>query len=399
MLSKPVILSAVRTAIGSFGGSLKNKSAVELGTVSVKGAIERAKIAATQIDEVVLGCVGQYSLNAFLARIVALKSGCTENSTAQTVNRLCASGLQAIITAAMLIENGDMKITVAGGVESMSNYPYYLNSARWGMKMGVANNSVEDAITTALSEPFTGVNTHIAVTAEKLAEKYSISRKELDEYALRSQERALAAIQNGFFKEQIIPVEIEDKKQTVLFETDEHPRSTSIEKLSALKPFAKNDGVITAGNASGINDGAAAVVLADEQTAKELGLRPIARLLDFAVAGVDPSIMGLGPVFSTRKLLEKTGFPLKDIDLIELNEAFAAQAIACIRELDLDSEKVNVNGSGISLGHPIGATGAIISTKLIHEMIRRKVRYGISALCIGGGQGMSALFEVLQGAY
>jgi len=395
MFSKPVILSAARIATGNFGGSLKNKTTVDLGVTAVKGAIERAEISAGQIDELVLGCVGQYSLNAFLARLVALKSGCSETSSAQTVNRLCASGLQAIVTAAMLIENGDMDITVGGGAESMSNYPYYLNSARWGMRMGLANNSIEDALTTAVAEPFTGVNTHIAITAEKIAAQYGISRKELDEYALQSQERALAAIQNGLFKGQIIPVEVEEKNQIRLFDTDEFPRATTLEKLSSLKPFAKSDGVITAGNASGINDGAAALVLASEQKAKELGLRPIARLLDYAVAGVDPSIMGIGPVFSTRKLLEKTGFSLKDIDLFELNEAFAAQAIACIRALDLDPARVNVNGSGISLGHPIGATGAVISVKLIHEMIRRKMRYGISTLCIGGGQGMSALFEVL----
>jgi acetyl-CoA C-acetyltransferase len=303
--------------------------------------------------------------------------------------------LQAIVTAAMLIESGDMEITVGGGAESMSNFPYYLNSARWGMRMGAGSNGLEDALTTALAEPFTGVNTHIAITAEKIAAQYNISRNELDEYALQSQERALTALQNGFFREQIIPIEIEEKNQIRLFDTDEHPRSTTLEKLSGLKPFAKSDGVITAGNASGINEGAAAMVLASEQKAKELGLRPIARLLDYAVAGVDPSVMGLGPVFSTRKLLEKTNIPLKDSDLIELNEAFAAQAIACIRELSLDPARVNVNGSGISLGHPIGATGAVVSVKLIHEMIRRKMRYGISALCIGGGQGMSALFEVL----
>ena len=395
MFSKPVILSAVRTAVGSFGGSLKNKTAIDIGTAAVKGAIERAKISAGQIDEIVLGCVGQHGLNAFLARIVALKSGCAESSTAQTVNRLCASGLQAIVTAAMLIEHDGLDFAVGGGAESMSNYPYCLNSARWGMKMGLAVNSVEDALSTALAEPFSGANTHIAVTAEKLAAQYGISRKELDEYALQSQERALAAIQNGAFKEQIIPIEIVEKNQVNLFDTDEHPRSTTLEKLSGLKPFAKSDGLISAGNASGINDGAAAMVLASEEKAKELGLRPIARLLDYAVAGVDPSVMGIGPVPATRKLLEKTGIALKDIDLIELNEAFAAQAIACIRELGLDSAKVNVNGSGISLGHPIGASGAIISVKLIHEMIRRKLRYGISALCVGGGQGMSALFEIL----
>jgi acetyl-CoA C-acetyltransferase len=295
----------------------------------------------------------------------------------------------------MMVENGDVSVAVAGGAESMSNFPYYLNDARWGMRMGIAANAVEDSLTTALCEPFSGPQTHIGITAENIAEKYHLTRAELDEYALGSQVKAIKAIAEGKFKEEIIPVEIKSKKETIIFDTDEHPRETSLEKLAKLRPFIKADGVVTAGNASGINDAAAAMVIMTEQTAKELGCRPIARIVDYAVAGVDPGYMGMGPVAATGRLLKKTGVKLSDIGVVELNEAFAAQAVACIRELSLDPALVNVNGSGISLGHPIGATGAVISCKLISEMKRRNARYGLSTLCIGGGQGMSALFENL----
>jgi acetyl-CoA C-acetyltransferase len=395
MFTDIFVLSAVRTAVGSFGGSLRSKTTIDLGTIVVKAALDRAEIDPSLVDEVVLGCVGQYSLNAFLARLAAIKAGCGSSSTAQTVNRLCASGLQAVITASLLIEHEDAQVIVAGGAESMSNYPYYLNGGRWGMRMGITENTLEDALTTALAEPFTGINTHIAVTAEKIAEQFGISRQELDEYALESQEKALAAIRLGYFRDQIIPIEIKDKKNTILFDTDEHPRSTTLEQLGKLKPFAKSDGIITAGNTSGINDGAAALVLASGKKVEELGLHPLARFVDYAVAGVDPSVMGLGPVPATKKLLNNAGIPLSEIGIIELNEAFGTQALACIRELNLDRKKVNINGSGIAFGHPIGATGAIISVKLIHEMMRQKIRYGIVSLCIGGGQGMSALFELL----
>lgn len=392
-----MIVSAVRTPIGSFGGALKDKTAVELATLAVKEAIKRAGIDAKTVEEVILGCVGQYGVNGFLARLAALHAGCDESSAALTVNRLCASGLQGIVSAAQAIERGDAEITVGGGAESMSNFPYLLRDARWGMRMGVAPSGLEDALTTALCEPFTGVSTHIAVTAEAIAERCGLAREELDAYAFASQEKALAAIEKGRFRDEIVPVPIRVKKEETLFDTDEYPRATSLDKLAKLKPFAKADGMVTAGNASGINDGAAAMVLMSEEKARELGLKPIARLVASACAGVDPQYMGMGPVPATRKLLKKTGIAFEDIGLVELNEAFASQALACIRELGLRPEIVNVNGSGISLGHPIGATGAAISVKLLWEMGRRDIRYGLATLCIGGGQGMAALFERMEG--
>lgn len=391
MFKNAVIVSAARTAVGKFGGSLKDVSTIDLATITVKAAIQRAHIDANKVEELILGCVGQYGLNPFLARVVELKAGCSIESSGQTVNRLCASGLQAIVTAAACIDHGDNDVVVAGGSENMSSYPYSLSGARWGMKMG--NGSLTDDLLTALIEPMSGVP--IGITAENIAAKYGLTRQELDEYAFESQKRAANAIAAGKFKEEIVPVEIKSKKETVLFDTDEHPRLTSLDKMLSLRPAFKQDGVVTAGNASGINDASAALVLMSEKKAYELGCKPIARVVDYAVAGVDPAYMGLGPIASTRKLVEKSGIELKDIGLVELNEAFAAQALACIRELGLDPEIVNVNGSGISLGHPLGATGAIISIKLINEMHRRNVKYGVSTLCIGGGQGMSALFEIM----
>lgn len=389
MFKDVVIASAVRTAVGSLGGSLKDKDSIELATIVIKEAIKRAGIASEEVEEVVMGCVGQHGNNAFLARVAALNAGCSIDSSAQTINRLCSSGLQSIVTAATAIDHGDMDVSVAGGTESMSGFPYMSFNTRFGARMG--DVVFKDALTCALAEPFTG--THIAITAENIATKYSLSRQTLDEYALMSQQRARAAIDAGKFKEEIVPVEIKVKKEIKVFDTDEHPRDTSIEKLGKLAPLFKKDGVVTAGNASGVNDAAAAMVVMSGEAAKKHGIKPIARVVDYAVAGVDPSIMGMGPVASTNKLLKKMGMTVADIDLWELNEAFAAQAVACIRELGIDMDKVNVNGSGISLGHPIGATGAIISVKLINEMKRRNLRYGIATLCIGGGQGLSVLFE------
>ncbi len=389
----PVIVSAARTAVGGFGGSLKSFSAVDLGTVAVKAALARAGIRPETIDEIIFGCVGQYGRNAFISRLVGLEAGLKTEAPALTVNRMCASGLQAITTAAEQIILGNANAVVAGGAESMSNYPYMLRDARWGMRMGVGDLALEDALTTALCEPTTGEATHIAITAENIAEKYGLSREELDAYALESQRRAKAAIVAGYFKEEIVPVEIKSRRETVVFDTDEHPRETTLEQLAKLRPFARKDGVVTAGNAAGINDGAAALVLMAPDTAEALGLKPLARVIASAAAGVDPLLMGMGPVAATRKLLDKTGIALSQIGLIELNEAFASQSIACIRELGLDPAIVNVNGSGISLGHPIGATGAVITVKLLSEMKRRGVRYGLATLCIGGGQGMSVLFE------
>jgi acetyl-CoA C-acetyltransferase len=393
MFQNSVIVSMARTAIGTFGGSLKSKTAIELGAIASKAALLRSAVPAASVDEVVFGCVGQYGLNAFLSRLVGLSAGVPETASAQTVNRMCASGLQAIVTASQLIESGDAQVTLAGGAESMSNYPYTLQDVRWGMRMGVGELAMLDALTTALCEPTSGEKVHIAITAENIAQRFGLTREELDAYALQGQQRAKAAIANGLFKDEIVSVELKNKGEVIAFDTDEHPRETSLEKLAKLKPIVKSDGVVTAGNASGINDGAAALVIVSREKASELNVKPIARVVDFACVGVDPKYMGLGPVDSTRKLLKKTGLSLSDIGLVELNEAFAAQALGCIRELGLDPAIVNVNGSGIALGHPIGATGAVISIKLISEMQRRHVRYGLATLCIGGGQGMSVVYE------
>lgn len=392
MFQNVMVVSAVRTAVGSFGGSLKDFETTKLGEIAIRAAVERAGIAPDCVEEVILGCVGQYGLNGFLARIAALNAGLSIHSSAQTVNRLCASGLQAIVTGATAIDHRDMDIVVAGGAESMSNFPYCSYQTRFGARMG--DIVTKDALTTALAEPFTG--THIAMTAENIAEKFGFTREQVDAYALESQRRARAAIEAGKFRDQIIPVEVKEKKATRIFDTDEHPRDTSMEKLGKLKPIFKKDGLVTAGNASGINDAAAAMVLMHGDKAREMGITPIARVVDYALAGVDPNYMGLGPIDATRKLFERTGLSAREIDLFELNEAFASQAMACIQELGLDGDKVNVNGSGISLGHPIGATGAVISVKLLYELERIGGRYGIATLCIGGGQGLSVLYENLR---
>ncbi len=387
-----VIVSGARTGIGMFGGSLKDFEASDLGGIAIKAAVERAGIKPEEVDEVVMGCVGQAAENAFLARVASIKAGIPYEATALTVNRLCSSGLQAIYTAAMEIDNGFCNIAVAGGAESMNNIPYYVRKARYGYRMGHAE--LEDGLITALSDPIT--RNHMGITAENVAERYGITREEQDEYAVISQTRAAKARSEGKFKDEIIPVEVKvNKKETKIFAEDEYIRENStVEKLAKLRPAFKKDGTVTAGNASGINDAGAAVVLMTAEEAKKRGLKPVVRVADAAVAGVDPAYMGIGPIPAVRKLLEKTGLTLDDIGLIELNEAFASQSIACIRELGLDINKVNVNGSGISMGHPIGATGCIITIKLMNEMVRRQVRYGIATLCIGGGQGLAVLFEL-----
>ncbi len=395
MFSKNVIVSYARTPIGSFGGSLKNISSIDLATMTVRAALERGNIPPEAIDEVILGCVGQYGRNAFIARLASLQAGIPYTATAQTVNRMCASGLQAVVTAAEMIELGDVEAVVAGGAESMSNYPYLLADVRFGLRMGVLGDTMQDALLAALCEPTTGIHQHIAITAENIAQKYCLTREELDEYSLQSQERARKAISNGLFTEEIIPVEIKERKKTFTFDTDEHPRETSMNQLAKLRSIVRPDGLVTAGNASGVNDAGAALTIMSEEKAKEIGAIPVARLVDYACGGVDPMYMGLGPIESTKKLLKKTGMRLSDFGVVELNEAFASQAIACIRELGLDPSLVNPNGSGISLGHPIGATGTIITIKLLQEMRRRGIRYGLATLCIGGGQGLSAAFELL----
>ncbi|MCE5342687.1 MAG: thiolase family protein [Eubacteriales bacterium] len=393
MFDNVFIVSATRTAIGNFGGSLKDVSAIDLGVIVAKEAMHRAGINSDAIDEVIFGNVGQYGLNAFLARLVSLNAGIPCAASAQTVNRMCASGLQAVVTGALLLEHGDADTVLVGGSENMSQYPYYLPYARWGMRMGVQGDSLLDALTVALCEPTTGVDQHVAITAENIARRYGLTREQLDAYALDTQGRALRAIAEGKFTEEITPIEVRAGKQTVVFDTDEHPRETTMEQLARLKPILGSDTLITAGNASGIDDAAAAMVLMTGEAMRKYGCKPLARLVDFACAGLDPMVMGLGPVEATRKLFGKTGLSKDDLDVTELNEAFAAQAMACIHELELDPALVNPNGSGIALGHPLGATGAIITVKLLYEMKQRNVRYGLATLCIGGGQGMSAVFE------
>ena len=389
-----VIVSGARTAIGSFGGSLKNLEATDLGGIAIKEALKRGQVAPEDVNEVVMGCVGQAAENAFMARVSAIKAGIPYEATALTVNRLCSSGLQAIVTAAMEIDEGFCEIAVAGGGESMNNIPYYIRKMRTGYRMG--HGEVEDGLVTALSDPIT--RDHMGITAENVAERYHVSREDQDKYALLSQQRAAKARDEGKFKDEIIPLEVKvNKKETKIFDTDEYIRdNTTLEKLEKLRPAFKKDGTVTAGNASGINDCGAAVVLMKAEEAEKRGQKPIVRIVEAAAAGVDPAYMGIGPVPAVRKLLKKTGLTLDDIGLFELNEAFASQTLACIRELGLDINKVNVNGSGISMGHPIGATGCIITIKLMNEMVRRNERYGIATLCIGGGQGLAVLFELCK---
>lgn len=387
-----VIVSGCRTAVGSMGGSLKDLQASDMGGIVIREAVKRAGLRPEQVDEVVYGCVGQAAENAFAARLSSVKAGIPVEATAITVNRLCSSGLQAIVTAAQEIRDGLCEIAVAGGCESMTNIPFYLRKARYGYRMG--HGELEDGLVTAVSDPFT--RNHMGITAENVAEKYHITREAQDRLALMSQQRAAAARDAGLFKDEIVPVEVRiNKKEIKIFDEDEYIRpNTTMEKLARLRPAFKADGTVTAGNASGINDAAAAVVVMRESKAADLGLKPIVRLVDAAAAGVDPQIMGIGPVPAVRKLLKKTGLTKEEIGLIELNEAFASQAVACIRELELDETIVNVNGSGIALGHPIGATGCIITIKLMNEMVRRNVQYGIATLCIGGGQGLAVLYEL-----
>lgn len=392
MQKEIVLVSGARTAVGSFGGSLKQFETSDLGSFAVKEAVARAGLKPEDIDEVVMGCVGQAAENAFMARMCSLKAGIPVEAGALTVNRLCSSGLQAIVTAAMEIDHDFAHIAVAGGAESMTNLPFYIRKARFGYRMG--HGELEDGLITALSDPLT--RDHMGITAENIAAKFGITREEQDEYAYGSQMKAAKAREEGKFKDEIIPLEVKvSKKETKIFDQDEFIRADStMEKLAKLKPAFKKDGTVTAGNASGINDCGAAVVVMEAEEAVKRGLKPIVKIVDAAVAGVDPAYMGLGPIPAVRKLWEKTGVTDDQVGLYELNEAFAAQAIACIRELKLDPEKVNVNGSGISIGHPIGATGCMIAIKLMNEMVRRHEKYGIATLCIGGGQGLAVLFEL-----
>lgn len=391
-MKKVVIASAVRTAIGSFGGSLAGVSAVDLGAIVIKEALNRAKVKPDMVDEVFMGCVLQAALGQNVARQASIRAGIPVGVPTMTINKVCGSGLRSVSLAFQSILTGDNEIVVAGGTENMSQAPYYLPKARWGLRMG-NGELVDGMIYDGLWDIFNGY--HMGITAENLAEKYGITREEQDEFAAASQQKAEKAIKEGKFKDEIIPVEIPQRKgDPVIFDTDEFPRpGTTVEKLAKLKPAFKKDGTVTAGNASGINDGAAALVIMSEEKAKELGVEPLATIVAWASGGVDPSIMGIGPVPATKKVMEKAGLTVNDMDLIEANEAFAAQSIAVARELKFDMEKVNVNGGAIALGHPIGASGARILVTLLHEMKKRNSKYGLATLCIGGGMGTSLIVK------
>ncbi len=386
-----VIVGAARTAIGGFGGSLKDVPLTTLATTAVKAALERSGAAPDTIGHVVMGNVIPTETNdAYLSRVAAIDAGIPEETPAFNVNRLCGSGLQAIVSAAQAIALGDTDLAIGAGAEAMSRGPYFVPGARWGTRLG--DGALVDYMNGILHDPWRKI--HMGVTAENVAARYGIDREAQDALALESQRRAARAIAEGRFKEQIVAVEIAARKGTVVFDTDEHVRGeTTAEGLAKMKPVFQKDGSVTAGNASGLNDGAAAVVLASAARAQALGLTPLARLVGYAHAGVEPAYMGIGPIPATRKLLERTGLRVADLDVIESNEAFAAQACAVIRELDFDPAKVNPNGSGISLGHPVGATGAIITVKAIHELHRTGGRYALVTMCIGGGQGIAAIFE------
>ena len=387
-----VIVSAVRTAIGNYGGQFKDLSAVDLGAIAVKEALVRANLKPEQVDDVYLGCILQAGLGQGVARQISIKAGIPSTVPAVTINMLCGSGLKTVAIGAQTIMTGENDIVVVGGTESMSNAPYVLKNARFGIKMGndaIIDSMVYDALTDAFNDY------HMGITAENLAEKYSISREDQDEFAVWSQNKAERAINEGKFKEEIVTVVISQRKgEPKVIDTDEFPKAgVTLEKLSKLKPAFKKDGTVTAANASGINDGAAAIVLMSKEKAEELGITPLASLVSFASAGVDPSIMGIGPVPSSLKALKNANLAIDDIDLIEANEAFAAQSLAVGKELKWNNEKVNVNGGAIALGHPVGASGARILVTLLHEMKRRDAKLGLATLCIGGGMGTTVIVK------
>lgn len=384
------IVSAARTAIGTFGGSLKNVPLADLATTAVKAALQRSGVAPAHVGHLVMGNVIPTEPNdAYLSRVAAMNAGLPKETPAYNVNRLCGSGLQAIISAAQALLLGDTEIAIGAGAESMSRGPYLMPSARWGSRMG--NVQTVDYMLGILHDPFHGI--HMGITAENVAELNGITREMQDALAFEDQNRAAVAIANGYFSEQIVAVELRDRNGIKLFSVDEHPRATSLDQLAQMKPAFKKDGTVTAGNASGLNDGAAAVVLATGSVVRTHNLQPLARLVSYAHAGVEPQLMGLGPVPATRLALKRAGLTVTDLDVIEANIAFAAQACAVSQALELDPAKVNANGSGISLGHPVGATGAFIATKAVHELHRTGGRYALVTMCIGGGQGIAAIFE------
>lgn len=392
MAREVVVVSGVRTAIGTFGGSLKDVAPCELGALVVREALARAQVGGEEVGHVVFGhVINTEPRDMYLSRVVALEGGVPAETPAFNVNRLCGSGLQAVVSAAQTILLGDVDVAIGGGAESMSRAPYLAPAARWGSRMGDAG--LVDMMLGALHDPFQAI--HMGVTAENVAREYGIGRELQDQTAVESHRRASRAIQAGYFKDQIVPVTIKSRKGDVQFDTDEHVRhDATLEDMAKLRPvFAKENGTVTAGNASGLNDAAAALVLMERSLAERRGLKPLARLVSYGHAGVDPKVMGIGPVPATRKALERAGLTVKDLDVVEANEAFAAQACAVTQQLGLDPARVNPNGSGISLGHPIGATGALITVKALHELQRIGGRYALVTMCIGGGQGIAAVFE------
>lgn len=388
-----VVLSAVRTAVGTYAGALKTQPPADLAATVVREAVKRAGIEPAQVGHCVFGhVVHTEARDMYLSRVAAINGGLPIETPAFTLNRLCGSGLQAIVSAAQVIMLGDADAAVAGGAECMSRGQYWVPGLRWGQRMG--NGQVVDAMVGALTDPFD--DCHMGVTAENIANKWGISREDQDALAVESHRRAAHAIDEGRFKDQIVPIEIKSRRGTKVFDTDEHVRrDATIEGMGKLRTVFDRDGSVTAGNASGINDAAAAVVLMEAKAAEKAGLQPMARLVGYTLAGVEPKYMGIGPVPAVKSLLEKTGLGVSDIDVFEVNEAFAAQALAVVRDLDLPMDRTNVNGSGISLGHPIGATGCIVSVKAIHELQRVGGRYGLATMCIGGGQGIAAIYERL----
>jgi acetyl-CoA C-acetyltransferase len=389
-----VVLSAVRTAVGKFGGALKDIPPSELAAIVTRESVRRSGLAPNEIGTVVFGnVIHTDAKDMYLARVAALDGGLPIETSALTLNRLCGSGLSAILAAAHTIVHGDALAAVGGGAESMSRAPYWLNSLRWGARLN--DTAAVDVLVGALTDPFEKI--HMGVTAEQVARKWNITRDAQDALAVESHRRALNAIQSGKFTDQIVPIEIKIKGGKTLFATDESPRSdATLQNLAKLKPVFDKDGTVTAGNSSSINDGAAALVLMDREAAAERGLKPMAKLVDYAVTGVEPGYMGIGPVSAVRKLFERTGLTADQIDVFEVNEAFAAQALAVVCDLGFPSAKTNPNGSGISLGHPLGATGAIVTVKALHELHRIGGRYALVTMCIGGGQGIAAVFEALN---
>jgi acetyl-CoA C-acetyltransferase len=389
-----VVLSAVRTAIGKYGGGLKDVAPTDLAAAVVRESIQRAGVAPQDVGHVVFGnVIHTEAKDMYLSRVAAIRGGVPVEAPALTVNRLCGSGLQAIVSAAQMIQLGDADVAIGGGAESMSRAQYWIGGLRWGQRMN--DGAVLDAMVGALTDPFD--NGHMGITAENIAKKWGISREEQDDFALISHRRAVAAIKHCIFKAQIVPIEIKTRNGTVIFDTDEQPRAeTTLEGLAKMKPAFDKNGTVTAGNASGINDAAAAVLLMERKAADNRGLKPIGRLVDYAIVGVEPKYMGIGPVPAVKKVLANSGLTLDQIDVFEGNEAFASQSIAVLRDLGLQIDRANPNGGAIALGHPIGATGAILTVKALYELHRTGGHYGLVTLCIGGGQGIAAIYERLD---